>query len=325
MFIKRRRGWELPENAATPEHVFLNRRRLLAAGGAAAALGVGAGAAMFSSGAPAQHAPDPSAGLYPVQRNARFEAGRPITPEATVTTYNNFYEFGTSKNISRAAQALPIRPWEVRIDGLVEQPRTIAIDDLLRQVQLEERVYRFRCVEAWSMTVPWTGFTMRQLIQLARPTSGARYLRFETFRNPAVASGQRVPFYPWPYVEGVTLEEAQNELAMFVTGAYGKPLTRQNGAPIRVILPWKYGFKSGKSLTRITFTAERPKSFWEEVQAAEYGFWANVNPQVPHPRWSQARERLLDDGRMIDTQLYNGYGEFVADIYRNLQGERLFM
>jgi sulfoxide reductase catalytic subunit YedY len=323
MFIKRRRGWELPESAATPEHVFLNRRRLLLGGGALAAAGVGA--AMLSGEAPAQQAPDPSAGLYPAPRNARFEAGRPITPEQTVTTYNNFYEFGTSKNIWRAAQALPIRPWEVRIDGLVEQPITIAIDDLLRRVQLEERVYRFRCVEAWSMTVPWTGFTMRQLVEMAKPTSAARYLRFETFRNPAVAPGQRVPFYPWPYVEGVTMAEAQNELALFVTGAYGKPLTRQNGAPIRVILPWKYGFKSSKSLTRISFTAERPRSFWEDTQDSEYGFWANVNPRVAHPRWSQARERLLDDGRMIETQLYNGYAEQVADLYRGLQNERLYM
>jgi sulfoxide reductase catalytic subunit YedY len=324
MFIKRRRGWEIPESQVTSEAAFWNRRRIMAAGAGAAALAAGAG--VLTAEAPAQTAPDPSAGLYPAQRNVRFaDPGRPVTSEATVLSYNNFYEFGSSKAIARAAQALPIRPWEIKIDGMVEREQTIAIDDLLRQVQLEERVLRFRCVEAWAMTVPWTGFTMRQLVAIAKPTAGARYLRFESFRNPSVAPGQRQVWYPWPYTEGVTMAEAQNELAMFVTGAYGKPLARQNGAPLRVILPWKYGFKSTKSVVRVTFTDQRPRTFWEALADNEYGFWANVNPEVAHPRWSQADERLLDENRRVPTQIWNGYGEFVADLYRSERNERLFM
>jgi sulfoxide reductase catalytic subunit YedY len=326
MFVRRRCGWELPETAVTPEARFLDRRAALALAGGAAA---GAGLALLPSESAAQRVdqvPDPSGALYPAPRNARFaDAGRPVTPEAIKSTYNNFYEFGSHKQIWRAAQALPIRPWEIKIDGMVERPFTIGIDDLLKQVALEERVHRFRCVEAWAATVPWTGFPMKRLVEIAKPLGSARYLRFETFHNAAVAGGQRQSWYPWPYVEGVTIEEATNELALIATGAYGKPLARQAGAPIRVILPWKYGFKSVKSIVRVAFTDQRPRTFWEAVQGSEYGFWANVNPDVPHPRWSQASERLLDDGSRAPTRIYNGYGEWVAPLYAGKQGERLFM
>jgi sulfoxide reductase catalytic subunit YedY len=321
MLIKVRKGWELPESAATPEHVFFSasRRRFLT--GAAGA------AAMIASPALAQApADDPSASRYPAQRNLRYRLDRDITEERVATTYNNFYEFGSSKTIWRAAQALPIRPWEVRIDGMVEQPRTVAIDDLIGAMQLEERLYRHRCVEAWAMAVPWTGFPIKDFIAWARPAAGARYLRFETFMRPEIASGQRASWYPWPYVEGLTIEEGMNDLSLFVTGVYGKPLPKQMGAPIRLVTPWKYGFKAVKSIVRISFVAERPRSFWETLQGSEYGFWANVNPQVPHPRWSQATEELIGtNGRRVPTQIYNGYGEFVAGLYANLQNERLFM
>jgi methionine sulfoxide reductase catalytic subunit len=321
MHYHRRHGWEILENRITPEALVLNRRAVIAGLGGTAAASI-AGPALAQR---AEQAADPSASLYPAPRDARFDPGRPITPEQIATTYNNFYEFGSHKQIWRAAQALPIRPWQIRIDGMVEQPMTLGVDDLLRRVRLEERVYRLRCVEAWAATIPWTGFTMRQLVEIAKPTSGARYLRFETFQNAQVASGQRQFWYPWPYVEGITMAEAMNELTMMVTGAYGKPLPRQMGAPIRFIVPWKYGFKSGKSITRITFTDQRPKSFWETIQAAEYGFWANVNPEVAHPRWSQATERLLDDGSRVPTLLFNGYGQWVADLYRGLPAsERLW-
>ncbi|WP_420394664.1 protein-methionine-sulfoxide reductase catalytic subunit MsrP [Acuticoccus sp.] len=249
---------------------------------------------------------------------------RPITEENLVTTYNNFYEFGSHKRIFSAAQDLDVRPWTVTIDGMVEETQTLDIDTLIRRMSLQERVYRLRCVEAWSMVVPWTGFPLADLVALARPRSSATFLRMETFLQPNVATGQRQSWYPWPYVEGITLAEATNELAFLVTGAYGKPVEEQNGAPLRLALPWKYGFKSIKSITRFTFTDEMPSSFWMDVAGDEYGFWANVNPEVPHPRWSQATERPLGQDDRIPTLMFNGYAEEVASLYADLQGERLY-
>ncbi len=247
-----------------------------------------------------------------------------MTPEAVNTSYNNFYEFGMQKDVASAAGALKTRPWEVKVDGMVEKEFTIGIDQLIRKMTLEERLYRHRCVEAWSMTVPWTGFPLASLVAMAKPLSSAKYLRMETFYDPNMASGQR-SFSPWPYVEGLTMAEATNELAFMVTGAYGKPVAKVMGAPLRVHLPWKYGFKSIKSIVKFTFTDERPVNFWQAIQPSEYGFWANVNPEVPHPRWSQAMERDIGTGKSIPTQLYNGYGEYVAAMYTNLAGQHLFM
>jgi sulfoxide reductase catalytic subunit YedY len=229
-----------------------------------------------------------------------------------------------------------VRPWTVKIDGMVEQEREVDIDQLIKAMPLEERLYRHRCVEAWSIAVPWSGFAMKHLVDYAKPLSGAKYVRMETFKDPDVASGQRAPWYPWPYVEGLTIEEATNELAFLVTGMYGKALPQQNGAPLRLAVPWKYGFKSGKGLVRFTFTDEMPKTFWWDVQAREYGFWANVNPKVDHPRWSQASEKFLktlDDvgtfasPERVPTQLFNGYAEQVAHLYDGLEkeyGDRLW-
>jgi sulfoxide reductase catalytic subunit YedY len=321
MPVIRRRPWALPDSAATPEAVFLDRRRLLA-GGAALAAG-----AFLPTAAPAQRigdAPDPSAGLYPARRNPAYALDRPVTDEAVNLNYNNFYEFGPSKSIARAAQALKTRPWTVAIDGMVEAPFEIGIDDLLKRVTLEERLYRHRCVEAWSMAIPWTGFPMAALVALAKPLGSAKYVRMETFKDPTVAPGQRQVWYPWPYVEGLTIAEATNELAFLVTGAYGKPVAKQMGAPLRLAVPWKYGFKSIKSIVRFTFTDQRPRSYWEALQASEYGFWANVNPQVPHPRWSQASERVLGTDERRPTLLFNGYGDQVAHLYQGLDGERLW-
>jgi sulfoxide reductase catalytic subunit YedY len=330
MFIHRRKGWEIPASRITPEDFVLNRRRLLGAGAVATGSLALQGQGWFGLGGGKQELPDFSAGdpslpLYPAGRSMRYRVNeRALTEEKVAVTYNNFYEFGSSKNIWQAAQKLPIRPWEVRIDGMVEQERTVAIDDLLKAIALEERVYRFRCVEAWAMTVPWTGIPMRRFVEFAKPLSSAKYIRMETFRNPEVASGQRAGWYPWPYVEGLALDEATNELSLLATGVYGKPLPRQMGAPIRLVVPWKYGFKNVKSIVRFTFTDQRPKSFWEVLQAAEYGFWANVNPEVSHPRWSQATEEVLGEGRRIPTQLFNGYGAYVADLYKGLEKERLW-
>jgi len=317
MLIKSKRGWELPESAAAPEAVFVNRRAFLAGAGA-----VAAGAAGTLAGLPgaarAQGGAGPTADLYPVERNAAFTVERAITDEETVTTYNNFYEFGSHKQIWRAAQEMPLEPWTVRIDGMVEEERTVDVYELIRAMPLEERVYRHRCVEAWAITVPWSGFPMAALVDYARPLGSARYVRMETFGEADWARGFRQFWYPWPYVEGLTMAEATNELAFIGTGAYGKPMPRQNGAPLRLVVPWKYGFKSIKSLVRITFTDERPVSFWEEIQPREYGFWANVNPEVPHPRWSQATERLLPSNEEVPTRIYNGYGEWVAGLYEGM-------
>lgn len=324
MLIKTPRGWEIPEAQATPESVFLDRRRFLtgmAIGGAAAAAPVGFPGTAWAGKGEA----DPTADLYPVTRNMRYRLDRPLTDEEDATTFNNFYEFGSHKRIHRAAQALSLRPWQVRIDGMVESEMTVDIDDLIRRMPLEERLYRFRCVEAWSMAVPWSGFPMKALVDMAKPLSGAKYVTMETFKDASVASGQKAFWYPWPYLEGLTIEEATNDLAFMVTGAYGKPVPKQMGAPLRLAVPWKYGFKSIKSIVRFSFTDKRPVSFWEEIQAKEYGFWANVNPEVPHPRWSQATERVLGSDEHVPTLLYNGYGEFVADLYKGLEGkERLF-
>ncbi|WP_404934936.1 protein-methionine-sulfoxide reductase catalytic subunit MsrP [Nitratireductor sp. L15S-10] len=321
--IHRRPRWAIAESVATPECVFANRRTVLAGLG----LGAIAGAGLLPGTARAQAAEDAAsrtASLYPVKRNDAYRIERPLTPEDVNSTYNNFYEFGSHKQIARAAQALTTHPWDIEIDGLVEKPGTIAFEDLLKRLPLEERLYRHRCVEAWSMTVPWSGFPLSALLAIAKPLSSARYLRFETFNDPSVAGGQKQVWYPWPYVEGVTMEEASNDLAFMVTGAYGKPLAKQFGAPLRLALPWKYGFKSIKSIRRISFTEKRPVSFWEEIAASEYGFWANVNPDVPHPRWSQAEERVLHTGERIPTQLFNGYAEEVAGLYSGLESEQLY-
>ncbi|VAW14354.1 Protein-methionine-sulfoxide reductase catalytic subunit MsrP [hydrothermal vent metagenome] len=317
MLIKHRRPWELPESQATSETVFLNRRQILAAGGGLLA----AGAVGFDAKAQA----DPSAGLYPAPRNPAFTLKRDITPEEINSAYNNFYEFGSSKSVAKAARALPIRPWEISIDGEVEAQMTLGIDDLLKKVTLEERLYRLRCVEAWSMTIPWTGFPLARLVEIAKPLSSAKFLRMQTFENPKVARGQLASWYPWPYTEGLTMAEATNDLAFMVTGAYGKPAARQFGAPLRLAVPWKYGFKSVKSIVRFSFLKERPVTFWEKTNAAEYGFWANVNPKFDHPRWSQASERVLGGQERIQTVIFNGYGEQVADLYKGMTKREFFM
>ena len=321
MLVKIRRGWELRENAATPESVFLDRRRVVQA------MGMGALVAATGGFVSAAHAaappPDPSTGLYPVPRDDKYVLDRPITDEKLSTHYNNFYEFTDDKDVD--ADALPLRPWTVQIDGMVEKPMTVDIDDLLKRMKLEERLYRHRCVEAWSMAVPWSGFPLKDLVAMANPLGSATYVRFETFQMPKIAPGQRAPWYPWPYIEGLTMAEATNELSFMVTGMYGHPVPRQDGAPLRLVAPWKYGFKSAKSIVKISFTDQRPKTFWEALQSDEYGFWANVNPAVPHPRWSQATERVLGQNDRVPTLIWNGYGEYVAHMYDGLKNERLFV
>ena len=305
MRIIRQQPWNVPEHLVTPEDAVLRRRSLLA------------GAAGMTILAPL-------AARANVPTNPAFQPGRAVTDEKAATTYNNYYEFNETKSIWREAQQLKQRPWTIKLDGMMKQPRTIGIDDLLKQVSLEERIYRHRCVEAWAMTVPWTGFPLSQLLKIAEPLGSAKYVVFETAQDK-VMDGLGAPFYPWPYIEGLTIDEAANDLAFISTGLYGKPLPPQNGGPIRLTVPWKYGFKSAKALVRISFTDKQPATFWEAIQASEYGFWANVNPAVPHPRWSQATERLLGTNERVPTQLFNGYGDQVAALYTDRKNEKLFM
>ncbi|MCF6327729.1 MAG: protein-methionine-sulfoxide reductase catalytic subunit MsrP [Devosiaceae bacterium] len=321
MLIKSTPNWVIKENQATPEHIYLNRRTLMkgfAGGIAATSIGAIGGAAFAQEGRAAMAA----------VRNEAYQLDRELTPEDINLKYNNFYEFGSHKRISaNAEENLVSRPWQVEIGGLVNNPMTLDVDELIAKVGgLEERLYRLRCVEAWSMTVPWIGFTFAKLASLVEPLGSAKYLRMETFGDPKMGNGIATqPWYPWPYVESITMDEVANELAFLAVGAYGKQVSNSMGAPIRMHLPWKYGFKSIKSIVKFTFVEERPIGFWEEISSArEYGFWANVNPEVPHPRWSQATERVLHTDERVPTLLYNGYAEQVADMYAGIEGQELF-
>ncbi len=311
MIYHRKPTWHISEAQATAESAFFNRRQLLATMG----LG-GAASALVAGRANAAAVPGDDFEPKPI-RNLLFEAGegREITDEKAASTYNNFYEFGSHKQISKKAQALDTEGWTIKIDGHVDKEIVIDAEDLIAKMPIEERVTRHRCVEAWSMVVPWVCFPLSELVKFANPTSSAKYVRFETFLDPKVASGQRQSWYPWAYSDALTIQEATNYIALMVVGAYGKVLPKQFGAPMRLHVPWKYGFKSVKSINRITFTEERPVSFWEEIAKTEYGFWGNVNPEVKHPRWSQATERVLGTTERIPTLKFNGYGEDVASLY----------
>ena len=256
-------------------------------------------------------------------RNPSFaNPQRELTPQKLAASYNNFYEFGETKSIQTAAQRLPTDPWTIEVGGLVQNPTKYDRDDLFKAFDLEERIYRFRCVEAWAMVVPWIGFPMRKILEAADPKPEARFVKFTSFYDPKITTGPLFSFggLPWPYVESLRIDEMANDLAFFAVGAYGELLPKQHGAPIRSVLPWKYGFKGPKSIVKIEFVDEQPATFWNTLAPDEYGFIANVNPEVPHPRWSQASERLVGDGpalswTRIPTLPYNGYGEFVANLY----------
>ena len=323
VLIRIPKSWQLPERDATPESAFLNRRRFLRN-----AIGAGIGATVLPVlGCQSQSKAEssPTSGTVPLEStlNPAFsEVGRPLTDESLTSKYNNFYEFGGTKSIWEKAQALPTDNWKVEISGLVKNPRTYDIDDLQKKFPIEERIYRFRCVEAWAMVVPWLGFPMRKLIEDVEPTTAAKFVSFSSFYDSKITTGPGLwgASYPWPYTEGLRLEEMANELAFFALGIYGRTLPKQNGAPIRMVLPWKYGFKGAKSIVKIEFLEKQPATFWNSLAPNEYGFEANVNPNKPHPRWSQARERMIGSGPSFNwevhpTLLYNGYGEYVAELY----------
>lgn len=302
------RGWEIPERQATPEPLFLDRRRFLKELGLAG-LGLIAGPSLASA--------QETTSLYPAKRNPAYTLDRPLTAETVAASYNNFYEFTTDKaEVRNKVGDFQIHPWQVEVRGMVQKPMIYDLDELVRRMPLEERLYRHRCVEAWAMAVPWTGFPLKALIDEVQPLSSAKYLRFFSFNRPDQAPGQKWQFwYPWPYFEGLTMQEATHELTLLVTGIYGHELPKQHGAPIRLVTPWKYGFKSIKSIVTIQFTDHQPPTFWNAVAPDEYDFYANVNPAIPHPRWSQATEQLIGTDQRVPTQPYNGYGEYVAHLY----------
>jgi len=325
------RPWEIPERLATPEPLVWNRRQVLAA------LGLGAAAAALplplACAAPAKDAAgrdvsgrmlEPATGaryarLFPARRNPAYRSGgRGIAPADRAAGWNNFYEFSSTKDaVWKLAVGYPAAPWKVEIAGLVARPQTLDLDDLMRRFPLEERVYRFRCVERWAMVVPWTGFPLRRLIDLAQPLAAARFVRFVSFQDPDRCPGMKetLAYYPWPYHEALRLDEARHDLAFVAVGMYGRALPMQNGAPLRLALPWKYGYKGAKSVVRIELLAEKPPTFWNVLQPVEYGFYSNVNPKKPHPRWSQALEKDLGTMQERPTVLYNGYGPQVAAMY----------
>jgi len=324
MLLRRKCGWEIPEREATDRALFLSRRSFLASigGGISGALALSCGRDLSrlqkdARGHTVLDTIPPVRTPYPFARNQRYTIDRDITDETIVGTYNNFYEFARSKDGAwqRTGQ-FKVEPWTIEVTGLVANPGTFSVDELIRTMPMEERLYRLRCVEAWSIAVPWTGFPLAALLKKVAPLNNARFVRFMSFNDPNQAPGIREqPWYPWPYYEGLRLDEAMNELTMIVTGAYGHALPKQNGAPARLIVPWKYGYKSAKSIVRIELVDRQPHTFWNDEEPAEYSFESNVNPRVPHPRWSQANERILGTDEKRKTMLYNGYGQFVAGLY----------
>ena len=304
----------IPTSQITPEAIYLSRRRFLkqALLTTPASLLV-ASCANHDSASPT---PNPEFAAFASRTD---DQNNPLTDFEDITGYTNFYEFSTSKteptNLSKNFQT---EPWKVIIDGFVNNPITLDIDDFRSMFDQEERIYRMRCVEAWSMVIPWIGFPLKKILAIVEPTSDAKYIRFETLYDPNQMPGQNNPSFPWPYVEGLRLDEAMHDLTILSTGLYGKNLTPQNGAPIRLVVPWKYGFKSIKSIVHIELVREMPTSLWMAAGPTEYGFYANVNPNVDHPRWSQATERRIGETGRIDTQMFNGYAEEVAHLYEGM-------
>lgn len=296
----------------TPKDVYLSRRDFIKAAG------VVAGSMALAACAPAvEDGPEiiePATG--PLRTD---ELGDPANSLQDITNYNNYYEFSTNKEaVAPLSKDFTTSPWTVEVYGLVNKPKTFGVEDLLSLFPQEERIYRLRCVEAWSMVIPWNGFPLASLLKMVEPTSDAKFVRFETVYRPEEMKGQGSPFYPWPYQEGLRIDEAMNDLAILSTGIYGETILPQNGAPIRLVVPWKYGFKSIKSIVKIELTAESPNTLWNTVATNEYGFYANVNPEVDHPRWSQASERRIGELSRRPTLMFNGYGEQVASLYEGM-------
>ncbi len=342
MLIKKRKSWEISENEVTPKQHYLNRRSFIKGAGAIAGTSLfaacrpdrpvepGSVAVPTSLPDPQGAAPttgDEAAGLQPSVSQTTDELGAELTDLQDIISYNNFYEFSTDKGkVQPLSQNFVTSPWDVEVSGMVNNGGTFGLEDLLAEYDQEERIYRLRCVEAWSMVIPWVGFPLRKLLEKVEPTSDAKFVKFTTLDDPDQFPGQggAFNFYDWPYVEGLRLDEAMNDLTLMGTGIYGEPLLPQNGAPLRLVVPWKYGFKSIKSIVKIELVDEMPVSFWMDANSREYGFYSNVNPNVPHPRWSQATERRIGQFGRIDTLMFNGYEEQVASLYQGMDLQENF-
>lgn len=319
MLIKR--PADIPSSEITDEMLYLNRRHFLAAAGT---LGVAAAAAVLASrlggGGGSRLVSGGSAGT-----RSRDEPGDELNSYEDITSYNNYYEFGTDKSDPKEnSGGFHPQPWSVRVEGLCRKPGDYHLDDLLRGIAVEDRTYRLRCVEAWSMVIPWQGVPLAAVLRRFDPQPGAKFVEFTTVYRPAEMPGQRRPVLDWPYVEGLRMDEAMHPLTILATGLYGKPLPNQNGAPLRLVVPWKYGFKGIKAIVRIAFTDRQPVSTWMRAASDEYGFYANVNPTVDHPRWTQARERRIGEFRRRPTLMFNGYGDQVAQLYAGMDLRRNF-
>jgi sulfoxide reductase catalytic subunit YedY len=309
----------------TPEHVYLNRRQFIKLGATASAAAVLAACAPQSTATPTAgqgQAEVPGAPVTGDTTSAgqKDELGDPINSYQQITNYNNFYEFTELKeDVAPLSKNFKTTPWEVKVSGMVSNPKTYSMDEILKKFPAEERIYRHRCVEGWSLVIPWQGFPLAKLLKEAAPTGDAKYVAFETLMDPEQFPNQKNGFlYPWPYTEGLRLDEAMNDLALLVTGLYGKPLPPQDGAPLRLAVPWKYGFKSIKSIVKIELVDKMPTTLWSTIAPNEYGFYANVNPDVPHPRWSQSTERRIGELSRRKTLLFNGYAEQVASLYQGM-------
>ena len=319
MHISKKNRWHIDPSQVTPEKDYLNRRNFLRAAGLGAISALGANPALAASAG------------FPTQRNPDFSGkGLDINDFDDITSYNNFYEFGFQKDdpAKNANKGWDPEPWTIEVDGLVEKPQKFDVNGLVKAVGIEQRVYRFRCVEAWSMVIPWDGFQLSKLLEKVQPTAKAKYVKFVTKVDRKHMVGIRqAPYYPWPFTEGLRLDEAMNELTFLATGIYGKPMPNQNGAPIRLVVPWKYGFKSIKSIAKIELTDKQPSTLWTQLAAREYGFYANVNPEVAHPRWSQARERVVGSGLFagkVPTLMFNGYEAEVAELYKGMDLKKFY-
>lgn len=316
--MKQDKSWNLSENDVTPEELFNNRRKFLKLGAASL---VSSGAIMELLAKEQLPFEDLK---YIKDENAQ---NLQLNTYEQITSHNNFYEFTTNqRRVKDMASTLNTDEWKIEIDGLVEKPFVLDFDDLMKKFSIQERIYRFRCVETWSMIVPWNGFMLKDLIALAKPLSSAKYIRFETKFDKSMFpnQGSIFPTISYPYIEGLRMDEAMNELSFLAIGLYGKSLPKQNGAPLRLVIPWKYGFKSIKSITKISFTDKQPLNTWQEQNPNEYGFYANVNPHVDHPRWSQASERILGKFFKQDTLMYNGYEKQVAYLYKDMDLKKYF-
>lgn len=312
---------KIPSSEITPEQVYLNRRQFMKLGAlAAGAVALAAcGTSSIGTGTPSQATSTTASAGEPQAKGLKDELGDPVNSFNDITNYNNYYEFSTDKQaVAVLSKDFKTRPWSVVVDGLVNKPKTYTIEDILSRFPREERIYRLRCVEAWSMVIPWLGFPFKKLLDEVEPMASAKYVQLTTLYDQEQMPGQQGGFFEWPYVEGYRLDEAMHDLTILSTGLYGKDLLPQNGAPLRIVIPWKYGFKSIKSIVKIELVEKMPVSFWMAAAPDEYGFYANVNPQVDHPRWSQSSERRIGELGRRKTLMFNGYADEVASLYNGM-------